>query len=106
MSNYAKANYDNGWDIDQLIAQGSVSIGGSGNTAVYTISNSSLPNVYEVLFQPTGSTYWYQAGSSSTNGTIAGEFKFYTYINGTSLFINTASAGTARYYIWSDKLNF
>jgi|APFre7841882654_1041346.scaffolds.fasta_scaffold91412_2 hypothetical protein len=105
MSDYTKVNYYNGWDIDQLIAQGTVNIG-SGDSAIYTISNSSLPNVFEVLFQPTGSTYWYQAGTSSTNGTIAGLFTFYTYINGTNLYIHTTTTGIARYYIWSDKVNY
>lgn len=100
-----KLNYISSWDIDQLIAQNSVSVAASGDTVLYTIANASTPNVFEVMFQPTGSSYWYQAGLSSSDG-LNNDIIFYVYINGSSLTINTLTAGTARYYIWSDKVNY
>lgn len=101
-----KVNYYSGWDIDQLIAQGSVTVGGAGNTTLATITNASLPNIFEVMFQPTGQTSWFQMGTNSTTGALAGLFICYSYMSGTSLIINTSSSGTARYYVWSDKVNY
>lgn len=101
-----KFNYRSAWDIDQLIAQGSVAVGGAGDTTLYTITSSAVPNVFEVLFQPTGETSWYQAGTSSTSLGAGAIFTFYAYINASSLIIHTGGAGTARYYVWSDKVNY
>lgn len=103
MVDATKINYYSGWDIDQVINQGSVSVA-AGDSTIF--NNTSLPNVFEVEFQPTGSIYWYQAGKSSTNGTSAGTFTFFTYLSGVSLHINTTTGGTARYYVWSDKVNY
>lgn len=100
-----KLSYLSTWDIDQLLDTDTKSVG-SGDTAIYTITGQFPIPEYEVQFQPTGSTFWYEAGMSSSNGTVAGSFTFYSYINGSSIFINAPTAGTARYFVWADKINY
>lgn len=103
-----KIAYSSGWDIDQLIATNADNplAVGSGSTAIYTITGAvSLPD-FKVQFKPTGSTFWFDCGTSSTNGTIAGIFTFSSYISGSSIFINTSTTGIARYFIWADKVNY
>jgi hypothetical protein len=100
-----KVNYYNGWDIDQLLVSDTIAVG-AGSTAIYTISGVITLPEYEVQFQPTGSTFWYQEGQSSSDGTLANLFTFWSYINGASIFINVPSAGTARYFVWADKFNY
>lgn len=103
-----KIAYSSGWDIDQLVTTntGSPTSIGSGSTAIYTITGTvALPD-FKVQFKPTGSTFWFEPGTSSTNGTVAGEFTFSTYISGSSIFITTSTAGTARYFVWADKFNY
>lgn len=98
-------NYLSSWDIDQLVATDVVTAG-IGATALYTIPSTLPPiPVYDVQFRPTGSTVWYQAGIYSTNGTIAAGSSFYTYVLGNVLYIFSAG-GSARYFIWSDKVNY
>lgn len=102
----AKISYSSTWDIDQLLATDTVTVG-SGVTAIYTIPSTAVPiPTYAVQFQPTGSTFWYDAGMSSSNGTAAGVFTFYSYISGSSISINAPSAGKARYFVWADKVNY
>lgn len=101
----SKLNYFSEWDIDQLLANKDIAVG-SGATAIYTISGNVPIPEYEVYFKPTGSTFWYQMGTSSSLGTIATTFTAYSYISGSSIFINAPSAGTARYFIWADKVNY
>lgn len=100
-----KLNYYSAWDIDQLVASDTVLVG-SGATAIYAITSPITLPEFEVQFQPTGSTLWYEVGESSTNATLAGLFTFYSYISGSSVFINAPGAGTARYFIWGDKINY
>lgn len=103
-----KIGYSSTWDIDQLIATNTdnpTSVA-SGSTAIYTITGSvTLPD-FKVQFKPTGSTFWFEPGTSSTNGTVAGEFTFSSYVSGSSIFITTSTAGTARYFVWADKFNY
>jgi hypothetical protein len=100
-----KLAYYSGWDIDQLLASSSASVG-TGDTAVYTISGAVSVPVFALQFQPSGSAFWYDNGTSSTDGTLAGLFTVYSYISGNTLFINTTTAGTARYFVWADKVNY
>lgn len=100
-----KLNYYSGWDIDQLLTTNSVSVS-TGANAVYAVPSSNPIPVFEVQFKPIGSTFWYRPGTSSTNGTVAGEFTVYTYISALTIFINTTVPGTARYFVWSDKVNY
>jgi hypothetical protein len=99
-----KLNYLSTWDIDQLVATGTIPVG-VGATAVYTFSSPlpSLP-VFEVQLQI--GDKWYQAGQFATANTLATLQSFYTYINGNQVFINTTVAGTARYFVWSDKVDY
>lgn len=106
--NATKISYSSGWDIDQLIATNTdnPTTISSGTTAVYTISGSvTLPD-FKIQFKPTGSAYWFEPGTSSTDGTIANLFTFYTYINGSSIYITTSMGGQARYFVWADKINY
>lgn len=98
-----KIAYYSGWDIDQLLTNTEVAVG-SGDTALYS-TLIPLPE-YEVQFKPTGSTYWYQAGTASTDGTTTNLFTFYSYITGSSIHIKTTSTGTARYFVWADKIDY
>ncbi|CAB4132579.1 hypothetical protein UFOVP253_37 [uncultured Caudovirales phage] len=99
-----KANYASKWDIDQLFATNTVPVG-VGTTAVYTIPGTipAIP-VYEVQLQVGGK--WYQAGGFATSNTIATLQSFSTYISGNQIFITTGVAGTARYFVWTDKVNY
>jgi hypothetical protein len=101
----SKLYYLSQWDIDQLLATNSIAVG-SGATAIYTISGDVPLPEYEVQFMPTGSTYWYEMGTASSDGTLAGTFTVYSYISGSSIFINAPTAGIARYFVWADKVNY
>lgn len=95
------------WDIDQLVESGTVNIG-AGITELYNFSSSTLPDfpVTEVQFQPTGSSQWFVPGEASTDGTTGNAFSFYFYVQNQTLYINVPEAGKARYFIWSDKVNY
>lgn len=99
-----KINYYSGWDIDQLLATDTINVN-SGDTAIYTISGAVLLPEYEVQFQPTGSTFWYESGTSSSDGTLTNLFTFYTYIGSGAIHINAPSSGKARYFIWADRID-
>lgn len=101
----SKLNYLSTWDIDQLLANETIPVG-SGATAIYTIPDSVPLPEFEVQFQPTGSSFWYGMGTSSSAGTLATQFTAYSYISGSSIFINAPSAGNARYFVWADKVNY
>lgn len=102
----SKIAYSSNWDIDQLINTGTTPVG-SGISTVYTIPSTIPPiPVFEVQFQPTGSVFWYDPGTSSTDGTLTNLFTFFTYIAGGVININTTSTGIARYFIWSDKVDY
>lgn len=101
-----KLGYYSGWDIDQLFIENTVVVP-IGTTAIYTIP-ASLPTipVFEVLLRVTGFSRFYQAGSFSTDGTLAGLHNFSSYISGGQVFITTNVAGTAKYFVWSDKVDY
>lgn len=102
--NDTNLEFSSTWDIDQLTATGTVAVG-AGTSVLYTLPNSTFINAFEVQFKPTGGLY-FQAGTSSTNGTIAGLFTFSCYISAGAVQIVTPSAGTARYFIWADKVTY
>lgn len=105
-----KISYSNTWDIDQLIATAEVSVG-TAAVAIYTFTTANPP-YFEVQFKPTGSSKWFQPGTNSTNNLEAGLFSFKVYISGSSIFIDVdggssgITGGTARYFVWSDKVNY
>lgn len=101
-----KLAHFSGWDIDQLFAESSAAVG-IGTTAIYTIP-ASLPTipVFEVLFRATGFSRFYQAGVYSTNGTLANTHTFSSYVSGGQIFITTDVAGTAKYLVWIDKVDY
>lgn len=100
-----KAKYSSMWDIDQQVASGTTSVS-SGTTAIYTLPSSTEPSTHEVQFKPSGSTKWFDVGTGATSNTVATLFTFYTYTLGSSLYVVTSSAGTIRYYIYQDKINY
>lgn len=101
-----KLGYFSGWDIDQLFIENLVTVA-IGTTAIYTIP-ASLPTipVFEVLFRVSGFSRFYQAGIFSTDGTLAGTHNFSSYISGGQIFITTSVAGTAKYLVWTDKVDY
>lgn len=96
--------FSSDWEIDQLAATSSVAVS-SGTTAIYTVNTDVTLPIFVVQFKPSGSSYWYQPGYSSTDATLANLFSFSCYLYSGALYITTASAGTARYFVWSDKVN-
>lgn len=102
--NNANLIFSSNWDIDQLVTTNTTSVS-TGITTLY-ISTSSNPILFEVQFQPTGSTSWFMAGANSIDGTLANQFIFYSYFTSGEVLIHTTSAGRARYFIWSDKVNY
>lgn len=101
----SKLNYYSGWDIDQLVASDSIVVS-PGTTALYTIP-SSLPTLpsFEVQLKPTGSSKWFQAGSYTTSDTYATHNSFVAYIQSGVIYI-VCAGGTARYFVWSDKVDY
>jgi hypothetical protein len=96
------------WDIDQLLEAGTVNVS-SNPTTVYSYTGN-LPT-FELQFQPAGDTKWYDAGANTTNGTTTNLFWFYgSAQNGTiSIYAYNNSgnqSGTARYFIWADKVEY
>ena len=113
----SKVFYYSGWDIDQLrLLPSNTLVVPIGDTVLFDITSATVgPGqpavpVYEVQFQPTGSSMWYQAGAYSTTGLAANSSSFYTYIQVTSspaaghVHISTLKTGTARWFIWTDKV--
>lgn len=98
----SKLIFSSSWDIDQLVDTGTAAVGGAGETTIYTFTGDAP--VFEVQFKPSGDTRWYSAGMNSTSDTTAGLFYFTPYISGSTIKIHTESAGTARYFIWADKV--
>lgn len=101
-----KLGYYSGWDIDQLVASDIVTVP-SGTTAIYTYATNLPPlPVFEVQFRKTGLNSFYQAGAYSTDGTLANIHNFSSYIQNGQIFIKTDVAGDARYFVWSDKVDY
>jgi hypothetical protein len=100
-----KLNFYSGWDIDQLYDSKEVAVT-AGTATVFTIP-ATLPTipVFEVQFKPTGDTKWYQSGTYSTNGTLAGLNNFYVHVQSGAVKIVSAG-GTARYFVWTDKVDY
>jgi hypothetical protein len=100
-----KIAYSSTWDIDQLISSGDVSIG-VGTTTVAVLPGATILNEFSIDFKPSSGSLWYQPGKSSTNGTLGAVFDCYSYISGISLMMYTSTPGTARYYVWADKITY
>jgi hypothetical protein len=107
--NNSKLNYYSSWQIDQLVTGNPaprvvVPIGVSFLADVPT----DLPDVpeFDVQFQIATFQRWYSPGAYSTNGTLAGMHYFNVYIQNRKLYIDTDIAGTARYFMWADKVDY
>lgn len=98
-------SYASEWDIDQLVTSTSVAVI-SGDTLVYTLSGLPTIPVMHAQFQPTGSSKWFEEGTSSTDRTTSNTFTFYTYISGTSFRAVTTVDGIVRYFKWQDKVDY
>lgn len=96
------------WDIDQLVKTDIVTISGSGDTVLIDYSSLNIPAnpIFEVQFKPSGASAYYMSGLNSTDGTTTNEFSFYSYTSGSKLYIHTSGTGTARYFLWSDKVDY
>lgn len=88
-------------DIDNLIATGTVAVG-AGVSAVTNYASVSLPPVFVLQFQPNSTTLWYQMGGNDHGGAIA----LHGYADVGTIYINASIAGTVRYFVWSDKINY
>lgn len=105
-TNNTKLNYDNAWDIDQLISTDTTVVP-SGVSVVTAIPPTAMPiPLYEVQFQVSGLSRWYQPGAYSTTGLLANMQSFSAYVQNGNIYINTTIAGTAKYFIWTDKINY
>jgi hypothetical protein len=99
-----KLNFLSTWDIDQLVATAEVAVP-SGTTALYTIP-STLPAIPVFEVQIKVGTKWYQTGTFATSNTLATSKIMNAYVSSGQLFISTNTAGTARYFVWQDKVNY
>lgn len=101
-----KLGYYSGWDIDQLVSENTVSVP-IGTTAIFTFPANLPPvPVFDVLFRPIGFAGFYQAGSFSDNGTLAHLHSFSSYVFAGQIYITTDIAGLAKYFVWSDKVDY
>lgn len=102
----SKLNFYSGWDIDQLVATNTIPI--SSGTSLVTAVPASLPPIpeYEVQFSPNGNG-WFQQGAWSGDGTLTHLHSFSAYlVPGSGIYITTDISGFARYFIWSDKVDY
>lgn len=97
----SKVEFNSNWEMDRLIAQNDVAIG-TGTTLLYTFASSLTPPSFEVQYSPNSSQY-YQMGHGQLGGTY---FDVHAFIDGTGIYVTSNVAGRARYYIWSDKVNY
>lgn len=98
----SKLNFYSGWEIDQQTQTNTVGVG-AGDTAIVAVSGYPL---YELQFKPNGSNYWFRSGVSCSDGATGGIFAFYGYLEGGYLKVHSDIAGTVRYFIYSDKVNY
>lgn len=106
MARNERLKYLTTWDIDQLIASDEVAISGAGSTTLLNPCPVPFPE-FMMQFKPSGSTKWYDMGMNSTTNTLAGLAVFYGYLTtGNALVAVTPSAGTVRYFVWADKVNY
>jgi len=104
----SKLAYSSLWEIDQLISTNDVAVG-SGVSTVFSYASLGVATnpVYEVYFKPAGDTKWYKEGAFSTNGSyLTTGSTFFSYTNGNSIVISTSVSGTARYFLWQDKVDY
>lgn len=104
----SKLIYNSTWDIDQLIVYNSgTHVGASPSwgdgTALTTFSGN--PPVFELQFKPDGYSSWFPQGANSYDNNN-GFYVSYAYIIGNTIYIYNDIAGTARYWIWSDRINY
>lgn len=101
-----KLGYYSGWDIDQLVASAIVTVP-IGTTAIYTYP-ANLPTipVFEVQFRHIGLNRFHQPGTYSTDGTLANSHTFSSFLQAGQIFITTDVAGDAKYFVWSDKVDY
>jgi len=90
-----KVLFQSNLEIDRLLLVESKQIG-AGVTALYNFTGN--PPVFEVQFSNNGNM-WYQMGTGSPGDP-------YSYIEGSTIYIRTNASGTARYYVWSDKVDY
>lgn len=111
----SKLNYSSSWDIDQLVVSNDTSATTFTNRVVVPIGTTlistvptGLPDIpeFDVQFQIANLTRWYYPGSYSTNGTVAGLHAFSVFLQNRGIYITTDIAGTAKYFIWADKVNY
>lgn len=102
-----KLSFSSNWEIDQLVYTNQDSpASASGVTLLRVIDTPvALPD-FLVQFKPTGSTKWYSAGRNSTDGSSAGFFTFFGYIQSGALYVYSTISGEARYYLWADKVDY
>lgn len=98
-------HYLSSWDIDQLVDEDTVAVSAGTNLIATVSGDPSLP-VSNAQFQPTGSSHWYDEGTSSTDGTLANTFVFYTYLSGLSFYAVVPTGGIIRYFRWQDKVDY
>jgi hypothetical protein len=96
-----KVLFNSGWLIDEMEASGEMAAG-VGTTEVYTLPDSSHLPVFDIQFSP-GSDQWYNVGPLDHTGSIN---SCHAWIDAGKIYFSTDIAGTIRYYIWSDKVNY
>jgi len=105
MADNDKLNYLSSWNIEQLITDTEVAVN-TGTTLVHTPVEGAFPPLYSLEFKPTSSAYWYQAGRSSTNNTVAGAIVFYGYSLNNLIYAVADRSGTVRVRVWADKTEY
>lgn len=103
--NDANLLYSSDWDIDQLVSSATVPVG-AGDTNIFPITGDTPIPTFEIYLQPTGSTFWYQAGFNCSSNTFASAFALYGYISGNAIFVHSGFGGIVRYFVWEDKVNY
>lgn len=113
----SKVNYSSTWDIDQLVIEDDLTTAGFSNRVAVTsgttllvqiLTGTGLPDIptFEVQFQVTTLSRWYQEGAFSTDGTLANMHSFSSYLQDGGIYITTDIAGIAKYFIWADKVDY
>lgn len=101
--NKTKVEFTSQWEIDNLLnSVPDKVINANQNTSLYIIPDvTSLP-VFEIMFSPDGLN-WYNVGVYDNNGNINGT---HAWIEGNQIYFFSDAPGTARLYVWSDKVNY
>lgn len=100
-----KLQYASPWDIDQLIENNEKDIT-TADTVLFTNTIVSTISSYEVYFKPSGDTRWFKMGRGSTNGSFTGAVSAFAYMSGNALHIKSNLNGRARWFVWSDKVDY